>query len=572
MASSSRDISASVKIYPRSYPTEPIVPVAPNEIGPGNVPDTPPATTPTPEAEEAAKGKEWIAFGLNFSSQLDGPAKILDGLGTALDGLEAVANIISSVLQIMQFFVNSFFSLTNIIDSAIGAAQNAINSWLTDLSGAGVFMNIIYPPAFYKSNLRDVRLSKLSTGGFKGFLTRLGTSFYNTSDPQRPDFSEDAVIGGLIILVDSSSADQFFASMNTLNDLFDFQTALPIQTDPPPPSRIKAYTIREVEGDGAPEAKYKIKVEWDGPSIKPMFYRVKRSNQPGGIKVTIKGPPKDVTLKEFFKAVKKKIQTKEWDPITKYVYDDELKDNIVNANPVTGGGSYIDENVEVGKTYYYVVESGYTKFSSDRYWGKKSNQAIAKVQTCVPANSVGVVEHEGGIELDGNPGIGVSPGSWSSIQIKHFLPGFVPLIDQINKLINTMRGTTVNSSKTYGKFVEGIIDRIENYKNIVEALTALVEKLTSLELTGNVAFLNVPPEEGGVSNFMERVKSAQPPEGINFSGKSGITAGITIIYGSPNNPITSAREGANKTKDEINEYSQEMIEKAINILLNLFSS
>jgi hypothetical protein len=57
----------------------------------------------------------------------------------------------------------------------------------------------------------------------------------------------------------------------------------------------------------------------------------------------------------------------------------------------------------------------------------------------------------------------------------------------------------------------------------------LVSTVKDLLLTPSIAYLNVPPESGGMQVFLQRVRNAQGSN--DFSGSNGITVGIVLTYG-----------------------------------------
>lgn len=534
---SSIDIKAKVQAIPYS---QPVATVTEEQL----------AAEAQAAAEEAAASApadgdlEWKGFQSPDIGVLEGVQKIANGV---VSKLETIVNLLNPVLQFLELFISAFNSFSAAIESLINTAQGIVDDFSSDLANAGVFFNVLVPPALNLELFQNKEYQKLASGGYEGFLTRLQVSLNNAADPNRPIFTSGASVGGLLIMIDAESYDDFFQNINTLNNLFSFMGLLPVMDAPPPPTNLRGESGYFSDGD---ETKFGIRLTWDAPAIKAPLFSIGRSTDSGGTKKEDAEyiPDKLWGKDGFIRALRIRKATGKWPTRTFYEYD---RIGTTAANPVSGAGAFLDTDVEEGKDYYYVVFSGFPPI----YGGPSTETRVtADKSGCIPEGMVGVVQHEGGnLEFMG-VGLG-SLGQWSSLQLKAVLP-FVPtLVEQLNKLLGTIKGMVKTGSSAFGDFLEGIQAKINKYVDLIDIVGSIIEKITNLDF-GTIAMLNVPPEEGGVSHFMERVRSAEPL-GDGFTGPEGITMGIVIMYGASSNVPGGA--------DNI-EANAERVKKAIGLL------
>lgn len=505
------------------------------------------------------KSGSWHSFSLGNVIP-EAPIVILD---KTVSVLQKVMNILTPILKILQMLISAFASFSALLSALIDFVQIGVNKWAKDMMGAGAYMNVIVPPGLMKNFQGSIASGFMATGGFEGFMARLGVSLRNTADPNRPTFSEDAKVGGFVIIIDSESPASFFVSMKQLGNLFDFMNLLPINTDPPPPTNVRGlfgmYYSREKFKD-EPEGKLGIELKWDAPPLKvsPMFYRISRSKIPGGEQVitnplpTKLGGPDGfihavrVRLAAFFSKPEPNAPVDEsapkkgeWPPVIEYKYKDpDFNGNspkVVKANPVTGGGSFIDYDIPMkGENpreyqYYYVIEAGFGT-ATDGIWGPKTPEITVPMPSgCIPPEMAAAVQHGNGKMEYVTVGLGAL-GSWSSISLKMVIPFMPLLIEMLNKLLNMLKGMLSTSSSAFIEFITALQEKIEYYMEIIIILSAIVTQVKNIKLDQSVSFLFVPVEEGGVSGFMSRMRQAEQPPG-GFTGPNGMTAGIVFMFG-----------------------------------------
>lgn len=594
---SSVDIQARVRAFP--VVGVPIPPSKLAEVTAARQAAANEAAAKKAKEDLAKKSGSWIAFGADLSfltKPLLPPLLVLD---KTLTVLEKILAILMPIMKLIELFISAFGSLSALVGAILAVVKTVVNQWAQDLAGSGVYTNFLVPPAFVK-NPGGINIQKLSSGGFQGFLSRLSVSMNNRADPNRPQFSSDAPVGGMIILIDSESLDNFFMSLKQLNNLLGFLDGFPINLEPPPPSNIRTIYGNFIS-DEFPEGKNGIKLQWDAPpgfSGFTYYYKLSRSTIQGG-ELTQKEeiPEKLGGPNGFIRAVQLKLSTflaktrgenntfeptlgspKEtgesgWPMVTYYEYADPEfnggSPTVIKANVVNGSAEYIDFDIppfQNGKPvhlqYYYIIETGWPELD---LWGPRSPEQTVPIEAdCIEPNSVAVVQHGNGYLEYLRSGLGKGMGVWSSVQMRYVVPFLPLLIDLMNKLLSGLQGMVKTSTTAFSDFLKGLQEKIITYKQILEVLIAIVEQIKKILLGPSVAFLFVPPAAGGVNGFMNRVRSAEQPDD-GFSGANGITAGLVFLFGGP-----SKDPFGNADTDSINEQAKNL-EKSFSLIMKLLT-
>jgi hypothetical protein len=472
----------------------------------------------------------------------DLPDQVIKSLDKAVSTLSTALTALTKVLKLLQFFISSFSSFSAILQTFVTFAQKQLAQFTGDLLSGGVYYNILIPPAFLKA----ISDSRNSTGGYNGFLQRLKVSLNNPADKNAPRFSQNAQMGGFIILCDTETLIDFYKGLRFLADMFDFFKLFPIDLEPLPPRNVRTVSGYFDYGDGT--RKLGVKVSWDAPRVTGFTqYRLSRSQKRGGV-YTITHPipdklfgPKGKAKEGLLVAAQYRLASGsgEWPPVEKWEYNDPAfnKGNpvVVRANPVNGGGSYIDfdvppDSVEISKEYFYVVESGFVGLYGPR---TPEVMAVVNLKGCINADQQAVVLQKGGNLEFISSGSG-SLGQWSSIQTRAVIPFLDTVVDMLNKFVGGLAGALKTNSKSFTDFLNGMLKKINGYKDILNTLLGIIIAIENF-FTGapRIAFLNIPPAVGGTTNFMSRVTNAvQPPGG--FTGVNGYTVGIVFAYGEVN--------------------------------------
>ena len=145
---------------------------------------------------------EWDRMAIPVDSKLGWVTGITDGMESAFKALDKITTSLSKILKILELFNSSFNSFSKLFVSAINFAQSKIDEMSQSLT-AGVYANVIAPPALLRKSAGDINSRTQLRGGFQGFISRFENSLHNTKDNNRPTFSINAYVGGLVIVVDT---------------------------------------------------------------------------------------------------------------------------------------------------------------------------------------------------------------------------------------------------------------------------------------------------------------------------------------------------------------------------------
>lgn len=509
------------------------------------------------------------------------PTGVIKTLDKALDTITNAVTLLTKITKFLQMFISAFNSFSVILQTFVSYAQKQLSQYTSDLAGAGVYINVLVPPAFLKGLMDNEAFSHLSSGGFEGFLQRLRVSLYNTADKNAPSFSDKAQVGGFIILLDTETLYDFYRGLNFINGMFSFMDIFPLNTSPMPPRNLRGISGYFEQ----PDKTYKlgIKLTWDAPNVKGFTsYRISRSKKSGGIPVESRSIPTKLVGSKGHEEeglitasmIRLFGGDKQWPSVLKMEYNDPTfnggKPISIDSNPVNGGGAYIDYNSmdsSSNSKYYYVVESGFASSTGDAFgiWGPKSPEVGVPVfPKCISENQAGVAIHaDNKLELIT---VGsASLGQWSAIQVKAILPFLPAVIDLLNKFVASLGGALKTNTKSFSDFLRGIQQGFQRYKDFLDVISTMIIAIENF-FSGapTVRYLNVPAESGGVDGFLKRVVNAKRPDG-GFSGKSGFTAGIVFVYGEG---ATSDALGSNTVnfKEQIKALS-----KAFDVIMRLLS-
>ncbi|MHA1168838.1 MAG: hypothetical protein ACTSRU_13500 [Candidatus Hodarchaeales archaeon] len=453
------------------------------------------------------------------------PEELIDIMDGVIGKLDSASSVLVVLMECIKFYVSSFGSFSKLLQSTLNMAQSELNKWISDLASSGLYMNVLIPPPFLIILEDNPEASLLSSGGFNRFLSSLQVSLNDTTDKKRPVFSENAVVGGLIIVVDAEGLEEFYSGIKNLQDNFSFLDLIPMNTDPSPPVNLRGVsgTFKDTQGI----EKFGVKLTWDAPTIHPTHFRVYRNYIPNRYG-WIREPSSN--LVQFIKDLWAKKETGQYPQKRVRLYDDE---DFNGGKPVTvfanlnGSGEYFDDffsqDLSDGqivdqkhKQYYYAVESGFGLI-----YGKKSSELDVPVMKCIPEGTAAIVKHKEGWEQLKSGWGGL--GRWSSIRAKSVLPFLPALVGMMNKLLNSIKGMIKDVSDSVGDFIKGIRDKITKYLSFLDIIKALVDRIKQIFLGPSIAYLNLPPESGGIRNFLERIRDAEVPE------DQGIKDQLTVI-------------------------------------------
>jgi len=315
---------------------------------------------------------------------------IATSLTTIIDPLVSGLEFVTEVLNIIKMFIIDIQDPMKILLDQI---KKTIDDFINDLSSTGLYAIYIMPgqlgvnPFAYPQYFRNMPKEKYNIfdvshpswfdcvkGGYSSFVSKLVGSFDDPGDGNRPQFSDNAMVGGYVMMFDSGTIGPddiatFIRSIQKLMKLFKS----PFKVAFEPPSNTSCFAgNKQVRVTFTPST-----------STLPKEYFIFRSETQGGDFVTYKDdtgvyPCHDengnplrsyelIGITNVLKQIGTILGVDEDNAKTLlgelgYAVK-ELSKTALNGDPLRF--AYEDKQVENGKSYYYVVAAGYTNTVSN---------------------------------------------------------------------------------------------------------------------------------------------------------------------------------------------------------------
>lgn len=517
---------------------------------------------------------EWLRMAIPVEGKLGWVDSITSTLESAFSKLDTVTAFLVKILRIIELFNSSLNSFSKLFVSVIDFAQSQINEFSTSLD-AGTHAAVFAPPGLFRKGNNETK--QQMRGGFPAFIERFESSLQNTKDDDRPTYSTNDYVGGMVIMADTESLDDIWTAIQQLTAMFDFMQLLPINLSPPPPTNIRGYCGYFPDPDeldkprkerDVTKKKFGVRIDWDN-NYASSAYQIYRSRYSGGqeaivtyVPTTLMDNPEtgdpgllSVAL-DILNAIKLKGKGdfrppqkleflyndpdfNEGEPVRKVALTSSslfYVDYDIKTEPIEEGSeieyAYIEEDGQKVPitNYYYVIRScGLTGFPE----GYNSQELNVAIKTCNDNYNIAkVIQHpQGRFEyIDVGGGI---LANWQSIQLGRMVPWYQEIITILSDFLDTLRGTVTDTSDAFSGFLDHMASRIKMYRNILGTVSWLIESFKKFVFGPSLALLNLPPVKGGMPVFVERVKQAKVPEddATGFSGSEGITVGIVLVYG-----------------------------------------
>ena len=182
------------------------------------------------------KDGTWISFQLQDIIP-ESVKSVTQGIKNVIGPLKATLGLIKTMLSTVKIFL---IDMPSALKAILMAIQALLEKFLKDLDQTGVYLLSIVPSSNYIDPNMD---STFGMGSFGKFLASIGggseefkrkiiDSFDDIYDGNRPQFSDDAVVGAVIVAVDSDKVADvvkgFIALKNLfLNESYDIPQILP---------------------------------------------------------------------------------------------------------------------------------------------------------------------------------------------------------------------------------------------------------------------------------------------------------------------------------------------------------
>lgn len=311
---------------------------------------------------------------------------IATSLTTIVDPLISGLDFVTQVLNIIKMFIIDIQDPMKILLDQI---KKTIDDFISDLSSTGLYAIYIMPgqlgvnPFSYPQYFREMPKDRYNIfdlnhpswfdcvkGGYSSFVSKLVQSFDDPGDGNRPQLSDNAMVGGYVMMFDSGTIGPddvatFIRSIQKLMKLFKS----PFKVAFDPPSNTSCFAGNKL-----------VRVTFSpSTTMMPKEYFVFRSETQGGDPVTL---AKDGKIYPYHDENGNPLRSYKLIGITNVlrqvasilgVNEDnaetllgevgygvkELSKVALNGDPLRF--VYEDDNVENGVSYYYVVAAGYTK-------------------------------------------------------------------------------------------------------------------------------------------------------------------------------------------------------------------
>lgn len=566
---------------------------------------------------------KWLGAGLKFDFLL-GSKKASNLLKGFLESLNKISGLLVAVLKLSEVFTNDFRSLTNLLKVLVNKVLAEITAFLKDIDNTGAYALTILP------ELNEQNVGYFPPGGgFNGFKQKVTSALFNTKDPNRPEFSDSANVGGFVIILTADTTDPTALSdlIENLRVLGNFFKGFSGSAQPASPVNVRAipgfYAEPLIEVSGGfiqtavasvvnpiPSAfdirrKIGIKIIWeDNPDLsifnlkqRTTKYYVFRSTTREGTVLGKDGKPlgKDgqpANLNDAKLVEGKFIKVFGNEGYTEKDLFNNGKAKVIFNRPLDNVNEIIDFDVLEGKEYFYVVVPAFGDMdesfldSLDRSgfftgkFGLPSPVISAKADSCIPDRTLNWVEYPGGKFISAREGDGPF---WQSITVKSLLgPQTDKVIKSLTDMVNILGASVENSNSSLQDFQRSFKRRIQNYLRIIKKLDRLIGIIEGYKLRGAQSALILPLsfKDGGIKTFSNRFNSAKVPAKLQkLNPITGIAAGVVVLFGRVGSANDAIRNFNNKNEYQFiqdpfsntSKQAEEVNNNAIDLIMKFFT-
>ena len=342
-------------------------------------------------------------------------------------------------------------------------------------------------------------------GGNAGFVRTVAASLEDAYDENRPQFGEDSIVGGAVLITGANTYHQAIALIRKLQDLFSSPLYPKLTIDDqrtPKPRNLQAHTV-------APSGlnEYEVKLSWEPESIVSVL--------------DIYGNPR-YAIREVV------IYRSEWD---KTFPRGSLSNYEVARIKYTGfQTSWRDTDFPSEQPRpawrYYAVGFSLNEISDENNETEIADPLIVK--------RVSICLGPGGMQPQRNMGI---PPDWQAIGLFDLIPPIGAALSTMRQFIEDQKDAAEAASAQMQKLVDELEREIERYTDFVEDVASTIKELVDL-LTfpeGYFGFTTLGPFTGGNDAFVQELKEAltntSDPNRPPFDTGTEIVAGLVLLIG-----------------------------------------
>jgi len=474
----------------------------------------------------------WTQFSINLDlSQIKKLAQFNEKL---LEKSDKVINVLVVILKVLRLFNSDLLSLSRLLKVVIKQVIKGIQGFIESLISTGLYVNPIIPD-FDKRKPGYVLPINAGIGEFKAQFT---ASCLNKNDPTAPKFGPQDTVGGFVFATgagvnDPSLLANFIKNLEILAKFFGFKNPLP-----PPPVNVACKPGYFKDSDGTKKLGVQVTWEHPGDTLSISGFKLYRCKNKEGLK---------------------KIVVENNKQVERYVYSDEDFNSgdpyEVSYFPLKYKYKYIDFEVEAEQKYNYQIFSTAGFDFLDAYEFLRSVESpmgsvrvSAVPRGCIPISEL---KRNNIFDVDGNP-VDTSKlgGEWINLTVRDILPVEMGSVFQLlDNFSEAVAGGLDSAGDALTDYIDFLKKKIQKLLDIMRTVVDLVDRILQYRLQGSVLLLNIPPESGGMQNFVDRFNSAVFNEqevrnllasseedqeaGASIEGLEGIFAGVGIVYGFP---------------------------------------
>jgi hypothetical protein len=487
----------------------------------------------TPAPSQGPGGETWKEFSINLSlGDVISPAD-LNNFNQLLKNINSVAQGLVAIIKIIRLLTSDLLSLNRAFKFVIQLIVTQLKSLIQTFLSTGIYVSVIQP----RQSPHEKGYFFPTWADFNEFKTVLVSACTNPGNIGSPaQLGPNATVGGFIIGATAGSndlgvIDQVIENFKIIGNLFGFKTPFP-----GPPKNAKAV-------GGLFDTKLGIQLTWDKPdSFIFGGFRVYRCMNKEG---TFPSSSDMDLIIANTPTASNPNQLRDFQTIKMFDNDasggtpfNSGKPLFVPVSLTSESYSIIDYDVVQGTTYYYriftVIEN--SGLANDPYMFRlgspmSSNEASATAAGCIPVSEIPT-----GILTTGGSWVNEKDLmlEWTYVNLNRF---FGSQVDQLLKVIDNFAdkliGFVSTGSDAIDEFLDFFSGKINDYINIVQTITNVVNILMNFRMQGSLLFLDLTnTQPGGITNFADRIAHAGvqsstfgtiPPSASTVLANSGIT-------------------------------------------------
>jgi len=198
----------------------------------------------SPSVEVLLKGEaiqpegEWQSFQLQDMVP-DAIITLANGVSDVIGPLKIILGLIKTILDLVKILL---IDTSSALKPLLQALQRAIEDYIANLGATGLYLLPIYPSSKYHDPNIEAKtkfgkyLASIG-GGSEQFKKRIIDSFDDIYDSKRPQFTDSASVGAVVLAIDSGNVTDVIKGIMSLRNIF---TSIPFDPEIEAPKDVSA--------------------------------------------------------------------------------------------------------------------------------------------------------------------------------------------------------------------------------------------------------------------------------------------------------------------------------------------